>query len=413
MIEKSLTFLERRLKIDVGYAFRGGSWLISGHVVSIVAALLASYIFANFLSPEVYGQYKYILTIGTFLTTFSLTGSGLAVSQAAARNISGFLSYMKKISLSYGLIISFISIIGAAYYFLHGNYTLTVGLLIIAVLQPLLNSSSLILSHLQGTRQFKLSTFGQSIKTIAVTCVIALSAFITQDVLAVLTSYFLAHIISNYVLEYYFALKKEPLVDIDSSKSLLQYAKHSSLRNIFTGISDQLDKILIFQNLGAAELAHYTFATALPEQLKGVTKAIEQLLLPRYSNHSKTQIIKTLPRKTLIYFCFLVVLIGTYILIAPYIYKILFPVYVESTMLSQLYSISMIFALASLPVTALRAHMAEKQLYTLQISTSIVQVFAVVTLLYLYGLIGIVAARFISRGYFTACGYYLLYKIDR
>lgn len=413
MVEKILRFLEKRLKTDVGYTLRGGSWLISGHFVGIVATLLTSYIFANYLSPEIYGQYKYILTIGIFLTTFSLTGSAAAVSQAAARNISGFLSYIKKISLSYGMIISLISIIGAVYYFLHNNQILATGLLIIAVLQPFLNSTSLIQSHLQGTQQFKRSVYGQSIKTIFVTSVIALSAFITQDILVLLTSYYLAHIISNYILEYYFAPKNELLVDVEGSRSLLQYAKHSSLRNIFTGISDQLDKILIFQNLGAAELAHYTFATALPEQLKGVTKAIEQLLLPRYSNHSKTQIIKSLPRKTLIYFCFLVVVIGCYILVAPFIYKLLFPAYIGSTMLSQIYSVSMIFALASLPVTALKAHMAEKQLYTLQISTSVVQVFAVVILLYTYGLIGIIAARFISRGYFTACGYYLLYKVDR
>ena len=52
MLEKSLTFLEKRLKIDVGYTLRGGSWLISGHAVGVLAALLTSYIFANFLSPD-------------------------------------------------------------------------------------------------------------------------------------------------------------------------------------------------------------------------------------------------------------------------------------------------------------------------------------------------------------------------
>ena len=410
MIEKGLTFLEKRLKFDVRYTFQSGTWLFSAHVVGIIAILLTSYVFANFLSPEIYGRYKYILSIGSLLTALSLTGAGTTISQAAARNISGFFSFMRRKSLYYGLPIFVLSTVGALYYYVHGNNSLALGLLIIAILQPFLNNSSLVFSYLLGNQQFKLNTIAQILSTIFVTFIIIVSVLLTKNVTALLISYFLANIFSGYVVEYFYAPRKETIADKETVQSLLRYTEHSSVQNIISIISNQLDKILIFQNLGATQLAIYTFATALPDQYKGITKNIEVMLLPRFSQQTDKSLRAGLVYKSVIYFLFLLLCLVAYVLISPYIFKVLYPQYEASIFLSQVYVIGIVFGISGIPLTALKAQMSNKKLYHFNILTSAVQIASLIILLPLYGLMGAAITRILYRAFLCVYAYYLYYK---
>jgi O-antigen/teichoic acid export membrane protein len=409
MKDRALTYVEKRLKFDSHFTFHGGFWLMMGHLVAIVSTLITSYVFANYVAPETYGQYKYIISLGIFISAFSLTGTATAITQAAAKNVIGFYSYIKKINLHYSLFISLIAIIGAIYYYLNGNAALTVGLILIAVLQPLFNNSSLFYSYLQGKEQFRYGTSAHAIKALFTTIVIVTSALLTQNVTILLVCYFLSFIIINYALQWFFVKKSsETIEDTAQFRTLLSYTKHTSIQNIVSGISNQLDKILVFQNLGAVELAVYTFATALPDQYKGITKAVDTMLLPRFSKHSPESVKAKIIHKSLIYFLFLLFAVVVYILAAPYIFYFLFPQYMESLFLSQVYVISMLSGIGSIPIAGIKAQMSNSKLYRFNLLTSIFQILILLVLLPVLGLIGAILARVLYR--FTLCGYaYWLY----
>ncbi len=410
MIERSLAFLEKRLKFDIRYIFKSGTWLILAHLIGIVAILLTSYAFANLLSPETYGQYKYIISIGSLLTALSLTSASTTISQAAARNITGFFSFIKRRSFYYGLPIFTLSMAGAVYYYLHDNTSLALGLLIIGILQPFLNNSSLIFSYLLGKQQFKRNTLVQILNTVFVTSTIIISVLYTKNVAVLLVVYFLANIISGYVIEYFYAPRNEVITDLKAATSLFRYTKHSSVQNIVSIVSNQLDKILIFQNLGAAELAIYTFATALPDQYKGITKNIEAMLLPRFSQQTNRSLKAGLLNKSIIYFFFLLLCLIAYIFISPYIFKVLYPQYEASVFLSQIYVIGIVFGISGIPLTALKTQMSNKKLYHFNILTSAVQIASLIILLPLYGLMGAAIARILYRGFLCIYAYYLYYR---
>ena len=190
MVEKIFDLLQKKIKIDVRYTFHSGFWLISAHLIGIVAILLTSYAFANLLSPETYGQYKYIISIGALLTALSLSSASTAISQAAARNVTGFFALIKRKSFYYGLSIFVLSMVGALYYYLNGNTSLALGLLIIGILQPFFNNSSLIFSYLLGKQQFKRNAFVQILNTIFVTSAIIISILFTKNVAVLLVVYF-------------------------------------------------------------------------------------------------------------------------------------------------------------------------------------------------------------------------------
>lgn len=402
-------YTNKLFSFDKQYVFHGGFWLLTGHVATVLTVFLTSYIFANYLSPEIYGEYKYLISLGSLLTTFSLTGAAIAISQGAAKNIPGFFSYTAKLSLKYGLFVSGLAATGSAYYYLNENLSLSLGLLIIALLQPFFNNSSLIFSYLQGSQQFKLSTKAHIIKTFTVSVAVIITLLL-QSALYTFLVFLLISIATGYSITFFYRPKEEALAE-EEGKKLISYAKHASVRNILSSIAGQLDKILIFQNLGAVELAVYAFAVAVPEQLKGITKTVEKLLLPRYAKHSLNNIKNKIYIKSVIYGIFMIFIISCYIFIAPIIYKTLFPAYTESVFLSQIYSMSMLFALASIPATTLQSKTKEKELYQLQLSTALVQITSLLFFISFYGLLGVVISKFVTRAWYTSFGYILVFQL--
>ncbi len=402
--------LGSKLKIDTRYVFNGGSWLMLGYIATFVTVLATSYVFANFIDPDIYGQYKYLLSVGMMISAFSLSGIGIAVIQAAAKDVKGFYRFALVKSFQYGLITTAVALTGSVYYFFAGNNLLAIGLLIIALLQPLMNSLNLVFSYLNGAQKFKETTKMHTFKTLVVSIALIASAFYTEDVLIILTAYFVSNIVSNLIINYFAKIDLSKQEETLKTEKLFGYAKHTSFQNIISGISGQLDKIIVFQNMGAVELATYTFATALPDQYKSITKSVESLLLPRFSQHSQASVQQNMLRKSIFYFFFLVVCATVYALIAPYLFAILFPLYQESIFLSQIYVWGIIFGVGGIPLSALRSNMDNNGLYWFNLSTSIFQVFAVITLFYFLGLLGVVISRVLYRAFVCVMSFILAYS---
>lgn len=87
-----------------------------------------------------------------------------------------------------------------------------------------------------------------------------------------------------------------------------------------------------------------------------------------------------------------------YLLLAPLVYKIFFPKYIESIFYSQIYAISIIaITLLYLPFSALQAQVATKELYFLNFWNSLVQIILLIIFIYFWGILGAIISRVISR----------------
>ena len=91
---KNLTynFLRRSEKItgvDNVYYAKGGFWMTLGYGINIIKGLAISILMANLLSRDSYGYYKYILSLFSVVSIFSLGGLSTAVTQAVARDYDG------------------------------------------------------------------------------------------------------------------------------------------------------------------------------------------------------------------------------------------------------------------------------------------------------------------------------------
>jgi O-antigen/teichoic acid export membrane protein len=167
--------------------------------------------------------------------------------------------------------------------------------------------------------------------------------------------------------------------------------------NIRGVVASQLDKILLWHFLGAAPLAIYFIAVTPPLKIKDAFKTIGELALPKFSQRSKQELKRSISKKTFKLFLLIVPIVVFYIILAPLIYKILFPQYLDSVIYSQVFIISLLLFPRILLDTSLTAQMRKKDLYLVRTLSPIIQILLLLILLPLYGIWGAIFAILITQ----------------
>lgn len=377
---------ESFFKTDMIYATKGGFWLTVGYIVSGLTGLALSVGFANLVPKEVFGHYKFILSLVGFIGAFSLVGMGTAVTQAVSRGFEGALADGVKTSLKWGILPASISFIGSLYYLINGNALLAISLLIAGLLSPIIAALSLYGSFISGKKDFKTSTVYNIMRSIITVGLILLAVALFKDEVLIVTAYFASIAITVSYFYWRTVKKYRPNQEIDPDTS--SYSKHLSAMNIIGTMAEYLDKILIFHFFGAAQLAIYSFAIAIPTQLRGYNKVIGTMVFPKASSTPIPVLQKTLPRKAALMFFVAIVGVVAYFFIAPYIYEIFFPQYLESVRFSQVYGLTFLVIPAMFFNQALLAHMRKRELYITKVGVPIIKIVMLITLLPIFGIWG-------------------------
>lgn len=387
----------RKLGIDFRYIYKAGFWIFLSAVIAIVVNLVSSIAFANLLEPSSYGTYKYVLSIIELTSALSLTGIGTMMIKSIALGydqnlITGTKKYLKRSTLSIAVTTTI-----AIYYLLNDNFVLAISIFIAGILAPLFRSALLYNSYLQAKKDFKNITIFQIINSlIPASCMIA-TLFFTNNVILIVSAYFISNVIVygsiyGFIVKY-FSLNKK------SKDDGFRFANHLSFINLFSNLATQLDKLITFQLLGAANLAIYTIAYALPMQFGIIRKGIRTMILPKMSSRSLSEI-----RRNVAFRSFLLFLLGLsamiiYILIAPKLISTLFPKYVEGIYYSQLLSATMLFICVVPYNITLVTHEFTKALYFIKISTIILYIPLIAILTITYGIYGVIISLLIKSTY--------------
>lgn len=400
---------EKYTKTDMIYLAKGGFWLFMLQFVSAGASLILSVVLARTIPKETFGTYKYIISIAGLLSAFTLTGLGTAVTQAIANGKDGTLkwAYRTNIKWSFGFVA--LSIIGAVYYYFNDNTTLSLSLVFIALFIPITNSSSLYSSYYNAKKRFKEFGILGSLRFIIPTISLIVTAFSTNNPLIIVFVYFLSNAIAAYII-YRITIQREHVSSESEHSGTLTYSKHLSSMSVIGIVADNLDKVIIFQLVGSAELAMYTFATAIPTQIKGVLKNVYTLAFPKFAVKENALIKKILPGAILRFTSVTIVIVLTYIVFAPFIFKILFPEYTNAIIYSQVFALSLLFYSSVLVSAGLQSKGMVSALYKINTYNSLVKIILVIGLAYFYGVWGVIFSRVASEAISLASSYYFFSK---
>ena len=250
-----------------------------------------------------------------------------------------------------------------------------------------------------------MSTLYWVISQTLVTIGLVATALIIQNVVALVAIYFLVSVIAS-VWSYHHVISKYQPNEVQDD-SMMTYGKHISLMNFFGTIANQLDKILVFHYLGAVNLAIYAFSQAIPEQIKGSFKNLFAIALPKYAVLEDKDLRKSILKKTWQLTIITVFIVLVYIISAPFIFKIFFPLYKEAVIYSQIYMLGLIAIPGiSLFATYFQIKKATKTMYKLTMISNVTTIILTVVLIYNFGLKGAVIENGISWLIMLGVNYY-------
>lgn len=394
-IIKVLRYSEKWTKTDMVYLAHGGFWLVLGQFVSSLAGFFLAIAFANLLPKEVYGQYRFILSIVSILSIPALSGMTTALIQAVARGYEGSIIKGIKTKFKWGLLGGISSVFLALYYFINDNSVLTFSFLIVGLFLPFMESVATLGGLLEGRKLFKQASRFSILRKVTPTLLMLITVFFTNNIILILLSYFAYHTTIRFITFSWLIIKYKPNKKEDPDT--ISYGKHLSLMGIFNRIAGQIDKILIFHYLGATQLAVYSFALIFPDNIKSLTTFVGSLAFPKFSKHSASEIKKTIIPKMVKFFIALVPIIIFYILAAPTLFKLFFPEYVGSVVFSQWFALSLLTSPSALSLAALHALRAKRLLYILNTVMPVFQIGILFILIIQFGVGGAIAARIINR----------------
>ena len=408
---RGLKWLERYTKTDMIYLAKGGFWLGIGQVIASGSAFITSIVFANLLLPDTYGIYKYVLSIYGLLTISTLSGMDSAVTQATARGFEGTLRPAIKEKMKWGLLGSIVSIVLAVYYLTKGNTVLSISLCIVAFFVPLAESFDMYNSLLWGKKLFKTQVNYNVIKKIISLVAITATIFLTNNIFYIVLVYFASMVIPNYIILKIIEKNKQENTNVDPEA--IGYGKHLSLAYIISTALSELDKILVFQYVGAKDLAIYTLAVAPNDQIKGLFKNINSLAMPKFSERTTEEIKKSIWHKVRILALSMGVVVLAYIVISPYFYTVFFPKYIASIKYSQILSVSLIpVVISGFIYTVLESQKAKKEIYEYNLYGNVVGIVILFPLVYYYGIWGAIFSRVITRFFSLGLSTFLIKKMN-
>lgn len=386
---------EKYTKTDMVYLASGSFWLFLKTFLSIAIAFGLSVAFANLMPQAAYGEYKYILSIFGFLAIPTLFGMGTAVTKAVARGYEGTPLAAIKTKILWGILGSVGSIFVAFYYFTQGNIKLAGAFGIIAVFLPFVDTFSLFNTVLTGKKLFKISVLYESSIQAVSALAIALALFFTNNLLVILASYFISYTITRLIAFWIVVAKHTDNKKIDDSA--IPYGKHLSVMEVLSIIAETVNSVLLWHFVGAAPVAIYSFAKAIPAQISSALQRITTLAFPKFAMRDFEQIKQSLISKMLKMLILMIVIVTAYFIAAPYIYNIFFPQYTEAIFYSQIFALTLLFFPQKFIGTAFQAHARTKALYISTTIVPIIRLILTVALIPPFGIMGAIIAELIAR----------------
>lgn len=387
-----LNFLEKLIRTDIRYAIKGFFWLNIGYIISTLAGIATATAFANLLLPETYGNFRYILSLMPFLDISTLKRVDQSLTVSVAKGFEGDVINALKTKMKWGVLGSLAGLGLSFYYYLNGNNQLWLLVTIMAFFVPLFNTPLISLDYLSGKKKFKALIVVGSLSSVVYSLLIVVFIFLSKNIILLISTYFIINAIIRFSTFFYVIKKYPPNKNKEENNKTLSYGKKLSVLEIINVLGSSLDNILVFHYLGAAELAAYSFIKKVPENLKLIPRFITQLSVPKFSNQNigNPFVKKEVVRKTWFFAVGSVFIVITYILVAPFIFKILFEPYQKYIFLSQIYALSFVFNFGGLFFNFVETNRKAKDVLSLNVIISILSILTIFVSLKFFGLLGLV-----------------------
>lgn len=392
-----LRWSEKYAKTDMVHFFSANFWLNASRVLSIGTGMLLTVAFANLLSPETFGTYKYVIAAAGLVATFSMNGLTTALLRASAQRKFNVIPGVVRSAAFWSLPASLASFGISIYYFAQGNGDLGYAFLFIAVNNVLSGGIGVTKGVWYAAGEFKVGTIAGIPKIVVPFIVILLTILYTENVVFILAAYFFSNLALS-IGGYYFMLwwfkvraSKEDLPET------LKFGKQMTALGFFQLLSGQIDQLLLFHFVGAAPLAVYALAQGPVRELQNTVNNFLTILLPKIASKSESEVHQTLPLRIIQMSLVAGAIVLVYIAAAPFLFTYLFPKYKAAILISQILAVTTIFQSKNIIDTFFTAHGQVWNKSRIILTSQAIEFALFFILIPFFGLWGAVWATFLSE----------------
>ncbi|MBM3281246.1 MAG: hypothetical protein FJY91_00635 [Candidatus Harrisonbacteria bacterium] len=395
-----LTTLGRLFKFDALYLAKGGFWIAFDIITATLLSFITTYFLGNKLPPEIFGQYKYIQSLLGIFLAFSLTGLSPAVVRSVARGKKEvfFSAYNQAVKWNIPFLI--ITIGASIYYFYNKNIDFGLSLLIIALANYLLKIFEVFSATLNGEKNFRLLTLYQFYGNLFGTFTLSSAIFFSQSIFFLITAFFAPRVIISFIG---YALTRKRLITQNISPVTTKETQesqdlsfHLTFINGIAAIADKIDGVLVFQFLGATQLAIYNFTTLFPNYFQSVAKKLMSLLIPRFAARDRRDVKSNLLKKETLFFIPLITIFLFYLYSADFLIRFFFPLYQNSIYYSKLYAVTILLS-SVVPISFFDSQRRILDKYKLTTYSSVIKILFLVIGVYFFQIPGLIFARIFSK----------------
>lgn len=392
-----LRWSERYAKTDMVHFFSANFWLNISRVIAIGSGMFLTVAFANLLTPETFGTYKYVLAAAGLVSAFSANGLMLALSRAAAQGNLNIIPTVVRTAMLWSVPASIVALGIGVYYFANGNNELGFAFLFIAFTNSVSNGIGMTKGVWQARGEYKLTTIVGLPKMIVPTMVILATILLTKNVVWILLAYFVSNTLVSWLSYLYMLRHLRVKSSSEGAKDAIRYGNQVSLLGIFQLASAQVDQLLLWHFSTPVALATYALAIAPVNEARNLLGNFLTILFPKLAVKTKEEAYRTVPLRMKQMFIAALILTVLYILVVPLLFKYLFPKYLESVLVSQVLALIILFQPRVIIDTLFSAHAEVGKRIKVLTAVQIVDFILALALVPFFGLWGVVWATLLSE----------------
>jgi len=406
-LEALLDSLGKRTQTDMRYVAHAGGWFGVGKAGEFLVSFALLAALANWLPAEQYGAYQYILSFAQVLIIFTLPGVSTALVRSVARGKEGALAHAYRVKLKYGFLGSLALFAVAVWYLLHANYPLGISFAVAGVFFSIQNAASTFGNYWIGKKRFDMSARYYFTSTLLSALVIIPTVYFTQNVVYLVSAVFASNALFDFIL---YKRTLHQVTNSDTDPDLVRYGTNLSVMSAIQRIAQRIDTVLLWHFLGPVQVAVYSFGILPIEKLISAVP-IGQLALPKLSERSVVDRKHSILRKFWILVIAFVPITALAALVAPPLYQLVFPRYVESIIYVQVFSVLLLFVPFTLLESGLTADMRTRQLYVINTISPIIKIVLLLILIPVWGIWGAVVAVFSEQVVSRALTFYYFLRM--
>jgi O-antigen/teichoic acid export membrane protein len=347
---------EKYTKTDMVHFFSANFWLNFSRIISVGTGMTLTVAFANLLTPEQFGTYKYVIAAAGLFATFSLNGLTIAVTRAAAQGKFHVIPAVVRSGALWSMPASIAAFGVSVYYFSQGNNDLGFAFLFIAINNSFSNGIGTTKGVWFAAGKFKVGTLLGLPKIIVPFIIILLTIVITENIVWILLAYFLSNLLLSFfgywLMEWWFKIKKSK----EDVSDTIKFGKQMTVLGFLQLASGQIDQLLLWHFVGPVGLATYALALGPVREAQGLLNNFLTVLFPKIASKTESEVHTTLPTRLWQMFFVSAALTVLYIATVPFLFTYLFPKYMAAVVVSQVLALTILFQLKGIVDVFFTAH---------------------------------------------------------